>query len=73
MNRNSYTESTLETLTEGICLLRRSFSSRKKKRKPLSAIDTSGTGSGPCSPTQSVHQPLRAARSNPQSCGTFDL
>ncbi|KAH3808646.1 hypothetical protein DPMN_137003, partial [Dreissena polymorpha] len=72
MNRNSYTESTLETLTEGICNLRRSFSSRRRKKKPLSAINTSGTGSGPCSPTQLSHQPLRSVRSNPQSCGFFD-
>lgn len=63
MQRHSYTETTLETLTEGICNLRRSLSSIRRKKKTFSS------GSGPASPTQIAHKPLRAVKSNPPTFG----
>ncbi|XP_045201546.2 GTPase-activating Rap/Ran-GAP domain-like protein 3 isoform X4 [Mercenaria mercenaria] len=59
MQRHSFTESTLDTLSEGICNLRRSLSSIRRKKKTFSP------GSGPASPTHIPHRPLRAVKSNP--------
>ncbi|KAH3689421.1 hypothetical protein DPMN_191909 [Dreissena polymorpha] len=63
MKRSSYTESALGTLTEGMVYLRRSLSSKQRKKLTLSAFNTSGTLSVPVSPTKCVHPPRQLKRS----------
>ncbi|KAL4219620.1 hypothetical protein ACF0H5_022193 [Mactra antiquata] len=66
--RHSFTENTLDTLTEGLCHLRRSLSSirRKKKKPPPSLLVTDSSN------TQNTHKPLRAVRSNPTATVRYD-